>query len=373
MLRSWGGFHGINIFKMKKKIFGLLLLASCLTAGAQVTINVQLPPSGLVQKDQLWNVVAVNNTSGTIEVIMTLSLQENATGRTVLSASSGKVVLPRGMKALTPSDVQPVQYSYVSTGTTSGYLPIGNYTACYRLNRVAGDAIEAIADECVQLRISPLSPPLLNTPADRSEIATLNPQFSWIPPTPSEMFSDLNYRINLAEVMPGQTPAQALLSNVPVYTAQHVSSVFESYPASYTRLAPGKQYAWQVQAYNGNDFVATTEVWTFKIKSDSTAPPVPSSEAYIQLPAPGEGGGVHEIEENELLVTCYSFDKAYDAPAQFIDDSGHPVQEWQQHIIYGDNYFRFRLGSSFRKGKLYNLVITDHRGALHKISFSIKK
>ena len=353
------------------KLLSLFFLSLGLKAGAQLTINVQLPPAGLVQRDQLWNVVAVNNTNATIDGALTLSLQETATGRTVLSANSGNVMLPRGVKVLTPQDVQPVQYNYLSSGIGAGYLPIGNYTACYRLSRVSGDVIETIAEECVPLRISPLSPPLLNTPADTSELPTRYPQFSWIPPTPVEMFLDLNYRISVAEVLPGQTPAQALLGNVPVYATDHLSSLSASYPSSYTQLTPGKRYAWQVQAFNGSEAVANTEVWSFRVRNDSASQVLPPTQAYIKL-TESDGDEVNILTSRELLVTYYSYDRPFNATVRFFDDSGQEVQVVQQALNYGDNYIQFHLGSAFRRGKVYSLLLTDRRGNNHKLSFSTK-
>ena len=173
----------------------------------QVTVSVQLPPAGMIQKDQLWNLVLVNNGNETLEISVSLNLQDAVTGQTVLSAGSRSFTIGKGVKMLNPLDVQPVQYNYLAAEFTSNYIPLGSYVACYRILKNIVEGAKPIADECVRLNINPLSPPLLNTPFDKSVVQTVYPQFSWLPPSPAEMFSNLNYDIAVTEVLQGQSPA----------------------------------------------------------------------------------------------------------------------------------------------------------------------
>lgn len=343
-----------------------------LIVGAQVTISVQLPPAGLIQKDQLWNLVLVNNNNATIEATVTLSLQEALTGQTVLSAGTRSFMLGKGVKMINYRDIQPVQYNYVSAELTGNFIPLGSYIACYRVSKKSIEVIEPIADECVRLDINPLSPPLLNTPADKSVIQTPYPQFSWIGPTPSEMFSQLNYDIAVAEVLQGQSPAEAILNNVPVYINGNIRNPFESYPSSYSSLQPGKQYAWQVTARNGLNYSARTEVWTFNLPPSDSSKTIATNPAYILL---GENGnaGVNIITDKDLLVKYYSF---YDQPEAFVrilSPDGKVMQEVKQRIIYGDNFLLFKLNRFFKKDQVYTLEIIDQQQKKHSIQFSIKQ
>ena len=67
-----------------KKILTLVLPLVSLYASAQVTVNVQLPAGGMVQKDQLWNLVVVNNNNATIEALVSRKIWQ----RTLVSSSN---------------------------------------------------------------------------------------------------------------------------------------------------------------------------------------------------------------------------------------------------------------------------------------------
>jgi hypothetical protein len=208
-------------------------------------------------------------------------------------------------------DIQPVQYNYLAAELTSGFIPLGSYVACYRVSRVGPKGPEPMADECVRININPLSPPLLNTPADKSILPTIYPQFSWLPPTPAEMFSNLNYDIAIAEVLPGQSPAEAILNNV-------------------------------------------------------------LSGGYIVLHDKQEVSGISYIAKGELLVKYYSFDSDQETVVRFLTADGRLIREEKQKIIYGDNFLRFKLNNEFKKGAVYVIEITDQQKNIYNAKFSIQ-
>ena len=163
---------------MFKKLSGITLLCMSLVSRGQVTINVQLPPAGMVQKDALWNVVLINNSNSTSDVAISLDIQDAVTGQTVLSAFSVMFTLGKGVKVINIKDVQPLQYNYIAGELTGPYMPLGSYVACYRVIKTPGKTAEPVGDECVRINIAPLSPPLLNTPLDHDTLQTNYPQFS---------------------------------------------------------------------------------------------------------------------------------------------------------------------------------------------------
>ena len=91
-------------------IFSVGILPMLLNA--QVNISAQLPPAGLVQKEQLWNLILINNQEGLMDVSIHFSLQHAATGQVVMSARSGNLLLGKGVKTISVNDVQPVLYNY---------------------------------------------------------------------------------------------------------------------------------------------------------------------------------------------------------------------------------------------------------------------
>jgi hypothetical protein len=356
--------------RMKKKIISLWALTFPLLLNAQVIINVVQPPVGAINKDQLWNLILTNSGNTTIEVTVLLNLKEARTGQSVLSAGTRSILLNKGTKVLTSQDIQPVQYNNSSPNGAGNFLPLGSYIACYTVSRDGHD-VGAIATECVRINITPLSPPLLNTPANKAILQTQAPQLTWTPPTPINMFDDLSYSIQVTEVMQGQAPSEAIVYNTPLFTSANFKTPYSIYSPAYTKLQPGKTYAWQVVANNGDNYAAATEVWTFSLAADSTQS-VPADVAYISLSDNANGTGVYYITGNELHVKYYSFDKTHDSVVRLLNAAGKPIQEMKRNIIYGDNFLTLSLGHSFHANTIYTIEITDQQKRTYTASFSIK-
>ena len=355
---------------MIKKLMSLLAVSIPWLLQAQITVSVQLPPAGMIQKDQLWNVVLVNNSNTPLEVNVLLNLKDAITGQSVLSAGTRNILLSKGVKMLNVQDVQPVQYNYGMAGFPGNYLPLGSYIACYTISHVKNESVETLADECVRVNINPLSPPLLNAPTDKTVLQTLAPQLTWMPPVPLDMFDNLSYDVNIAEVLQGQSPAEAILYNTPVYVKSHTKMPYENYPSSYSKLEAGKTYAWQVTARNGMNYAAATEVWTFSIAKDSTKTE-PVSVSYILLKNNDESG-VNYITGNNLYIKYYSFHKEHESVVRLLNAERKVIQEIKQKIIYGDNFFNFKLNNRFHSGQVYLIEITDQQNNIYTASFSLK-
>lgn len=356
---------------MMKKIFVWLTVLAPLFTDGQVTVSAQLPPAGMIQKDQLWNLVLVNNSSQMPEITLSLDLQDAVTGQTVLSGGSRSFVFGKGVKMVSLRDLQPIQYNYMAAELTASYIPLGSYTACYRIIRNGSKGPEPLADECVRLNINPLSPPQLNTPADKSVEQTVYPQFSWLPPTPTEMFNNLNYDITVAEVLQGQTPAEAMLNNTPVYMNGNIRNPFQNYPSAYSSLQAGKQYAWQVTARNGLNYSVQTEVWSFVVKPADSIKNQPVSGGYLALQNKQDASGISYVNEGELLIKYYSYDREHVTLVRLLSADGKLVHEVKQSVAYGNNFLRFKLGHEFKKGTVYMVELTDQQNNIYSTKFSI--
>ena len=357
---------------MMKKIFFVLCVAMPLFLQAQFTVNVQLPPAGMIQKDQLWNLVLVNNSNEMTDVSLSLNLQDAVTGQLVLAAVTRSITTGKGVKVINYRDVQPVLFNYLASELSGNFIPLGSYIACYRVFKKE-KANEALADECVRINISPLSPPLLNTPLDKSVLQTKYPQFSWIPPTPTELFSNLSYDISVVEVMEGQSATEAIFNNVPVYANSNIRNTFESLPSSYSSFETGKNYAWQVTAKNGFNYSGQTEVWTFKLQATDSVKTTTTTSAYILLKDKDDHAGVNYINDKNLFIKYYSYSKEYEAEVKLRDADGKVLQELTQKISYGDNFLLFKLNRHFQEGKVYMIEITDLQSKVHSVQFSIRK
>ena len=248
----------------------LFLLALVIVTGmvkAQITVSAQLPPAGFVQKEQLWNLILVNNKNEVLDVRMRMNVQDAISGQVVLSANTMNFLIGKGVKNITNRDLQPIAYNFSLPDMMRSYLPMGAYNICYQVIGATKDV--PLAEECVRVNIDPLSPPLLANPADKSVIATPYPQFSWIPPAPFEMFNNLSYDLLITEILPGQAAAEAVNNNIPVYFKTNILQPYEAYASSFNKLDTGKTYAWQVVAKNGTNYSGKTDIWTFRLQSDS--------------------------------------------------------------------------------------------------------
>jgi hypothetical protein len=356
---------------MLKKLILLISVCSPLLMQAQVTVSVQLPSAGMVQKEQLWNLVVVNNSNELLDATITLDLKNAGTGQTILTAGTRNFLLGKGVKMLNYRDIQPVQYNHMAADFSNSYIPLGAYVVCYRVVKNGLKGPEPLADECVRLNIEPLSPPLLNTPLDRSEIPVPYPQFTWIPPTPFDMFSNLNYDLIVSEVMEGQSGAEAIQYNSPVYTRNNLTQPHESYPTSYAALQPGKIYAWQIVARNGLSFAAKTEVWVFSIAKQDQ--PSTETEMLSYSLLQNDVTGTYYVRTDKLRIKYFSYDPAYETRIVFTDQKGNILKETTQKVRQGDNYFDLELGKSFQAGTVYKVTITDPAKKNHTLTFSINQ
>jgi len=355
---------------MLKKLILVVSAILPILLQAQVTINAQLPSTGLMQKDQLWNLILSNSKEDILSVNIKMNLQDAVTGQIVMSANTGNLLIGKGIKIITSRDIQPITYNYNLPDFSRNYLPMGAYIACYQVYRLSDKGDEPLGDECIRINIDPLSPPLLNSPADKSEVESPYPQFTWMPPAPFDMFSDLNYEILVTEVFPGQSSTEAIQYNTPVYTKSNISQTYESYPSSYSSLDTGKIYAWQVVARNGLNYAVKTEVWTFKLKKEKTEKE-PITGTYVLLN--NEVEGTYIVKKNMLHVKFISSSLAYEANIIFTDENGKIIKSVSQKLQPGDNYFDLDTGNEFHADHVYKVTITDLAKKQHSLRFSINK
>lgn len=354
---------------MVKKIILLGLGFMPLFLKAQLVLNAQLPAAGFVQKDQLWNLILVNNKADMLNVTFQMNLQDASTGRVVLSARTGSLSIGKGAKTIAAKDLQPILYNFHDPDLSRNYLPLGAYIACYQ---VIGNMDEQgpLAQECIRFNIDPLSPPLLSAPADKSEIESPYPQFTWMPPTPYDLFTGLSYDLLITEVMAGQSATEAIQNNTPVYSKSNITQPYESYAASFTRLDTGKIYAWQVIAKNGISYAAKTGVWTFKLKKvNKAAETVTSTYALLD----NSITGTYFVKKDVLGIKYFSFHATYTATVIFTDEKGNTIKQSRQTIVPGDNYLDFNLNDGFQREKLYHVLLTDIENKKHSLTFSITK
>lgn len=354
---------------MKHKLFLLLVKMLPLISMAQVTISAQMPPAGFVQKDQLWNLILVNNKDAMLDISIRMNIQDAVSGQVVLSANSGSLFLGKGVKNINIRDIQPIQYNFSTPDMTNNYVPMGAYIVCYQLLG-GGQKDVPLGEECIRMNIDPLSPPQLNMPPDKTEIPLAYPQFSWIPPAPFEMFSNLSYDLLVTEVMPGQSPSEAINNNSPVYFKTGLPNTTDAYPTAYQALDTGKLYAWNIVARNQQSYAAKSEVWTFRIKGIQKETSTASGEYFLLR---DDIISQYSLQTGKLLIKYFSYSAGYDTEIIFSSPEIKNLKKEKKHIKNGDNYLEFDLGNQFKKNTLYTVSFKDGENKIHSLRFNIIK
>lgn len=361
---------------MKRSLF-LLILLCCLRAGAQVSMTVQLPPAGVLLKAQLWNIVLVSASGNTVNVQVTMRLMDARTNQPVLTGITRTIAINKGARQLQAGDLMPIQYEYLSPvidRSVNGFLAAGNYLACYSLFVVGDKSGNQPGEDCIPFTIEPVSPPLLNSPANQSELLTFLPQFTWLPPAPLNMFSDLNYEMILTEVHGGQSPEEAIQQNIPVLRAPRLKNIFVNYPSGGVQLDTANTYAWSVIAKNGNLFAAQTEVWTFRVKGSNNNVEM-LNNAYVQLRKELDGSVMHG---DRVLQLSYNNETA-DSTAAYelisLDNSNKVVYAGTLAIKRGSNHLDIPLEKrrGLHSGQVYLFRLQNSRQEYWQMKFIYTK
>lgn len=362
---------------MYRRSFYTIFLMLLMAAGkAQVSISVQEPPAGIVQKRQLWNLALINSGNNAIDVVVGLTLLDLSDNQPALTAFTRFITLNKGIRQLKVADIEPVDYQYVSPAfsrLSDALLPIGNYQACYTVYISGKEEKIVLAENCIVLDVQPLSPPQLTMPVDSAVIENPWPQFSWLPPAPVTLFNDLNYDLLVTEVRPDQSAGAAIQENLPVYHVRRLTTMVNNYPSSNKTLDTGKVYAWRVIAKNGETFAAQSEVWTFSISNEKLAAVTPANGLYIDLKNSNAYTGTAVLQDNILGIRYYSYDKSREVVVKFLNEKGEVIKEMKRTVEYGSNFMVFRLDHSFKNENTYSIELTDLQMIPYRASFRMSK
>lgn len=360
---------------MKKQLLVLFLTLISLAAETQITIQANLPTVGLLQKDQLWNVLIINSTNQPYYCRLELILQDRITGQEVLTAVSNYFNLTPGAKQLNDNQLNPIQYNYILptlNNRMQQLLPAGNYTACYALTSRATGEVN-LSEDCVQFDAEPLSPPMLIFPADSAILNNPPMQFSWTPPTPVAMFNRLSYQILVAEVRSGQLAEEAIQQNIPFYLDGNLVSNLLNYPPSAATFEKEKWYAWQVIARDERGYAGKSEVWVFQVKSTARQTPVVESMPFVKMKKNDPDKGV---APNGILKVSY-INETTDSiiTIKIIDlNSNKKEPEITIPIHAGENLIQYDLEKlmPMQKGKIYEAQIINSRNEKWVMQFEVQ-
>jgi hypothetical protein len=363
---------------MKKIFFAfvtLLLLEEAVVA--QVNVQSNIPPVGMIQKNQLWNMLVINSSKTTYDCRMELVLRDRSTGQDVMTAISGTFSLTPGTKQINATTLNPIQYNYLVQGFDNrlqGLIPVGSYLACFALTSTTTKDVN-LAEECIPFDAEPLSPPMLIFPSDSSILENAPAQFSWTPPSPIGMFDHLSYEIIITEIKPGQKAAEAIQENLPVYSDGYVIANSIGYPASANKIENDKWYAWQVVAKDDKNFAAKTETWVFTVAQSRIAKIIKGTP-FVKLKSDAPDMAIapngylkiaYENRSNDSLVKVEISDMSGDKKAGRQPSFSVPVKQ-------GENLIEYNLKKimAISEDKTFQATLTNSSGEKWSVLFRIK-
>lgn len=237
----------------------VLLLLGLMTAHAQlrVSVNISSRPEPYLsnwaqRKDAV--VVTITNSTGS-EVQAKFDCRVNKDGSYLAKTKPEKMVvltIPVGISQFFGEDLIPLESMSVAggadqTAVRTGMLPAGFYEFCVGLLHPTTNAVIS-EPVCRTFTMKSYQAPILLLPIDKGEISALNrPMLRWTPVAPRPDFP-VSYRVQVFEVLKGQTPINAFRVNKPILDQQNVTASQLLWPPDYELPRPGQQYIWSVRA-----------------------------------------------------------------------------------------------------------------------------
>lgn len=357
----------------------VVFLFSFSNLNGQILILPQTISQGVIQKHQMLNVVINNLSSEAENGRLLVQVTDVRSSELLLEIVSAEMVINPGMKRLSSSDLA----QFTSTGSSSSLradlksfqtLPVGVYNICFRL--LSTDNKKGVlSSECVRVLSEPLVPPHLVAPETNISIIDTRPAFTWSPPAPLSMFSNLSYEILVSKLYDGQSPKEAIQRNIPVFTYT-TKSPMANYPATFSELEKGTQYVWKVVAKDNNLYAAESEVWRFKILPDSVqkilsgspfvklareAPEVTvSHEGYIKIEY------FNSLSDSLVLVTIKNIDSKNRSRKQQLT--------FEITVKPGQNLIEYNTGRKIKldENNVYEVVLSNGKDEKWKMRITPK-
>ena len=246
---------------MNRILTGIICLMA-LTVRGQISIMLY-PLQGMELKpSDVFRANIQSQEATPIKIYFVGSITNKITGEKLMTAKSAVIDVVPGLTTLSESMLAPQYQITSSSASQTGVFSYGNYNVCLKAYKLGG--VEEEATDCQESEITPMSPPLLLSPENQSTIDQPYPLLVWLPPMPVSK-NPVLYDLKLVEILPNQTPYDAIQRNFAVMEQQHIQGTSLQYGATSLKLEDGKRYAWKVYAKTSdNKPIGETEVWWFK-------------------------------------------------------------------------------------------------------------
>ncbi|HBB25705.1 MAG TPA: hypothetical protein DCZ59_05515, partial [Bacteroidetes bacterium] len=236
----------------------LLVFGSAVSpAQLRVSLNISSRPdpylSTWAQKKDVVVVTVINPTASEIEGKFNCVINKDGSFLARTKPESMRVIsFPPGSSQYFGEDLVPMESTEIAGGVVNnavrtGMLPGGFYEFCVSLLNPTTNAIIS-QPVCRNITIRSYQAPILLLPIDKAEIASgTRPMLRWSPVSPRPDFV-VNYRVKVFEVLPGQTPINALRVNRPILDLGDVTATQLLWPPDFELPRAGQQHIWTVRA-----------------------------------------------------------------------------------------------------------------------------
>ena len=255
---------------MKKLIITSLAIFIVATAMAQIRFNLIInaqPPAQLSEWGNRREVLTliVTGQPGAVGQYKIKTEIKTLDGTVIGSADLAKTPVftlnsTGAPTILFANDVIPLEFmvftgKYKTSLQRTGKLPADNYTICVRPVNIV-DYTPVGEEQCKNFYLATTQLPILMKPYNEEVLDAKKAQtaiiFRWSPVVPTQL-SPVTYRIQVFEVLPTQSPVQALRSNQPLLDKE---------------ILVATQFIWQPQLsflpYDGETKKLPTFIWTIQ-------------------------------------------------------------------------------------------------------------
>jgi len=303
-------------------------------------------------------------------------------GEIVLSFQAEPFHQQSGMRTVSAGEL--VMRSFVYGPSEAGraaqhfqQLPGGQYRYCLRLH-----APQAESDDeyCDAISVDESLFLDLVQPWNGDTIDELRPPLTWTISGSAPSVQTADVRITLSPMPGGESAAQALASERPLFMVPHVKQRTLPYPVGIADLERGKCYAWQAELLDGSRVVDRSEPWSFCVRLQ----PQPDEEKYVLLRTDGKRS-VYQVTNDRLF---FRTDERYansDLHCRILNARQEPllpvVKRDQTSSSpdapnaapknVGANLYELDLGPYGLDDGSYDLIVSDEKAHVFRLAFQI--
>jgi hypothetical protein len=359
-----------------KLLFFFLSILLHLQVYSQVIVSWNTANPSSFTIGDMWKVSIVNLSSISTTGIVELKIETND-HVLVLTLKTASLNLAPGINLMsTIKETSRYSISYGNNKSSyslqqTGQLPLGKYIFCASFESPLNLSVDEIS--CEERELGTISPPYLILPYNGSEVSTKYPLLVWHPPVPIDE-SKVTYALTLVPITYNQSPELAMKHCMPFIKEKTLNEKNLQYSARYPALEAGKSYAWKVDVYYQQQFIASTETWSFKVLNRDTLLQVDDAASFSMIDDQPDGG--YYVSSDFLRLGYNNRSNDTGLKYRIIQaDSREPVEHKQEiPLDRGINKIELNMKlGNFKKDTPYELTILDGYLNSHSVIFYYKE